>query len=487
MLILQSNRGRPPFFSCEKPGTACILVPGIAGRAGACIVVKLETIGACREVGRSAFRLTSAEGDQIILDYGLSMKEDSKDNFPGDVEPRKIKAVICSHAHIDHSGALPYFYISARPNCYMSAATRMLVKYLLDDMLNISGDKLPFEDIELKNLMRTIQIINDYKASIKVPGMDAYFTFHDAGHIPGSVMTVVSIDGKNVLYTGDMNTIDTRIQWAAKLTKLPPIDAVIIESTYAKTVHPPRLETEQKFVQAINEVLDGGGQVLIPAFGVARSQEILSILQVYGLQRKKIIVDGMARDISTNLLKYQADLRSVYSIDKVTMVKTNHTRSDRQKAMETGDIIIAPSGMLKGGTARYYAENFLEDPKNALFLVSFQVPGTPGRVLLDEHRYELNPDEESYQMRLPPGAPRGAKVEIPVKARVEQFPFSSHSDGPALIAFLKTLPYNNNGSEPKIFCIHGDADNCEYLASTIAEQIKGVTAIVPKMGDEFQV
>ena len=487
MLILQSNHGRLPFFLYEERGAVRGLVPGISGRTGACIVVKLETIGACREVGRSAFRLTNAEGDQVILDYGLSMKEDNKDNFPGDVEPRKIKAVICSHAHIDHSGALPYFYISARPNCYMTAATRMLVKYLLDDILNISGDKLPFEEIELKNLIRTIQVINDYKAPIKVPGTEAYFTFHDAGHIPGSVMAVVSIDGKNVLYTGDINTIDTRIQWAAEPSSLPPIDAVIIESTYAKTVHPPRLETEQKFVQAINDVLAGGGQVLIPAFGVARSQEILSILQVYGLQRKKIIVDGMARDISSDLLKYQADLRSIYSIEKVTMVKTNRTRSDRQKAMETGDIIIAPSGMLKGGTARYYAENFLEDPKNALFLVSFQVPGTPGRVLIDEHRYELNPDEESYQLRLPPGAPRGAKVEIPVKARVEQFPFSSHSDGPALMAFLKTLPYNKNGSEPKIFCVHGDADNCDHLAAIIAEQIKGVSAVVPKMGDEYQI
>jgi putative mRNA 3-end processing factor len=450
-------------------------------------VVKLETIGACREVGRSAFRLTTGEGDQVVMDYGLSMKENAKDNFPGDVEPRKIKAVICSHAHIDHSGALPYFYISARPNCYMASSTRMLVKYLLDDMLNISGDKLPFEDVELKNLMRAIQAVTDYKAPIKVPGTEASFKFYDAGHIPGSVMTVVSMDGKNVLYTGDMNTIDTRIQWAAKSAGVPPLDAVIIESTYAKTVHPPRLETEQQFVQAIKEVLDGGGQVLIPAFGVARSQEILSILQVYGLLKKKIVLDGMARSISTDLLKYQADLRSVYSIDKVTLVKTNRTRSDRQKAMETGDIIIAPSGMLKGGTARYYAENFIENPKNAVFLVSFQVPGTPGRMLLDEHRYELSPDEESYQLRVPRGASKDTKVEIPVKARVEHFPFSSHSDGPALLAFLKNLPFNKNGSDPKVFCIHGDADSCEYLASTITEQIKGVTAVVPKMGDEFTI
>ncbi|MBN2150633.1 MAG: MBL fold metallo-hydrolase, partial [Candidatus Lokiarchaeota archaeon] len=447
-------------FSHEDRVAARVLAQGASGQAGASNVVKLETIGACREVGRSAFKLTNDDGDQVVLDYGISMRDDGKNNFPGDVEPRKVRAVICSHAHIDHSGALPYFYISARPNCYMTATTRMLVKYLMEDMLHISGDNLPFEDVELKSLLKYIQVVNDYKAPVKVPGTEGcHFAFHDAGHIPGSVMTVVSMDGKNVLYTGDMNTIDTRIQWAAKLARLPPIDAVIIESTYAKTVHPPRLETEQSFVEAIKEVLDGGGQVLVPAFGVARSQEILSILQVHGLQRWKIVIDGMARSISTDLLKHQGDLRSVYSLDKVTMVKTNRARSDRMRAMEEGDIVIAPSGMLKGGTARYYAENFIENPKNAVFLVSFQVPGTPGRVLLEEKRYELDPDEEEYQLRAPPGAEKGAKVEIPVKARVEHFPFSSHSDGPALLAFLKSLPYNKDGSEPKVFCVHGDAEN----------------------------
>jgi putative mRNA 3-end processing factor len=421
------------------------------------------------------------------MDYGLSMKDNNKDNFPANVEPRMIKAVICSHAHIDHSGALPYLYISARPNCYMTPATRMLTKYLLDDMLKISRQNLPFEDIELNNLMKAIQSIKDFKTRIPVPGTkDCSFTFHDAGHIPGSVMTVVSMDGKNVLYTGDLNTIDTRIQWAAKTTDFPALDAVVIESTYAKTVHPARLDMEQKFVQTIKDVLNKGGQVLIPAFGVARSQEILGILQAYGFPHKKVIIDGMARDISSNLLKFQTDLRSVYSLDKVTMVKTTKTRADRQKAMETGDIIIAPSGMLKGGTARYYAENFLENEKNAVFLVSFQVPGTPGRVLLDEHRYEINPEEESYELRSPGGPETGKKVEVPVRARIEHFPFSSHSDGPELMKFLKNLPFNKNG-DPKVFCIHGDPDNCEFLAASITEQIKGVTAVVPKMEEEFTI
>lgn len=450
-------------------------------------MVKLETLGACREVGRSAFKITgNDEADQIILDYGISMKENIRDNYPGDVEPKNIKAVVCSHAHVDHSGMLPYLYISARPNCYMTSTTRMFVKYLLDDMLHISGQNLPFEEVELHNLMKTIQAVKDFTKPIHVPSTaDCSLMFYDAGHIPGSIMIVVTMNGKRVLYTGDLNTIDTRLQWAARTSKLPPLDAVIIESTYASVIHPPRLEIEQHFIDAIKDTLNNGGQVLIPAFGVARSQEILCVLQTYGLQNKKIVLDGMARDISQDLVKHAGDLRMTYSLNRVSMVKTTKTRADRQKALETADIIIAPSGMLKGGTARYYAENLIGDDKNAVFLVSYQIKGTPGQILLDEHRFI----EEEKDIRGARESGRKMRTdcspELPVRAKVERFEFSSHSDGPELIKFLKELKFNPDNPDPKIFCIHGDQDNCEYLAKSANEQIEGVSAIVPRMNESF--
>ena len=416
------------------------------------------------------------------------MKENIRDNFPGDVEPKNIKAIVCSHAHVDHSGMLPYLYISARPNCYMTSTTRMFVKYLLDDMLRISGQNLPFEEVELRNLMKTIQAIKDFTKPIPVPGIkDCSLVFHDAGHIPGSIMVVVTMDGKRVLYTGDLNTIDTRLQWAAKASKLPPLDAVIIESTYAAVTHPPRLETEQHFIDAIKDTLDDGGQVLIPAFGVARSQEILCVLQTYGLQTKKIVLDGMARDISEDLVKHAGDLRMVYSLNRVSMVKTSKTRADRQKALETADIIIAPSGMLKGGTARYYAENLISSEKNAVFLVSYQIKGTPGQLLLDDHRFFAEERDARFSGASGKNGKNGPLPELPVRARVERFDFSSHSDGPELVNFLKQLKFNPDNPEPKIFCIHGDVDNCECLAKAIGEQIDGVSAIVPRMNESFAI
>ena len=249
--------------------------------------------------------------------------------------------------------------------------------------------------------------------------------------------------------------------------------------------HPPRLETEQRFIEAIKDTIDDGGQVLIPAFGVARSQEILCVLQTYGLQNKKIVLDGMARDISEDLVKHQGDLRMVYSLNRVSMVKTSKTRADRQKALETADIIIAPSGMLKGGTARYYAENLIGGEKNAVFLVSYQIKGTPGQLLLDDHRFFAEERDARNSRASGNVARNGPLPELPVRARVERFDFSSHSDGPELVKFLKELKFNPTNPDPKIFCIHGDQDNCECLAKAINEQIEGVTGVVPRMNDEF--
>lgn len=441
--------------------------------------MELETLGACGEVGRSAFLLKAgSEEKQVLLDYGMSMQD--KNKYPGQVEPRNVGAVFLSHAHVDHSGALPNLYVSARPNCYMTKATRTVLKVLLDDMLRISGPDLMFEDIEVQHLFRSTQIVKQFNQAHPLPGFnDASFTFLDAGHIPGSAMVLVEMDGKRVLYTGDMNTRDTRLLWGARATGIPPLDALVIESTYATRAHPPRHEIEKEFVASVSDVLDNGGKVLVPAFGVARSQEILLVLQTHGLGDSRIVIDGMARDVSKLFLRNSEYLRAPYSLDRVNIVKKERSGEERRRALQSADVIIAPSGMMKGGTVRFYAENLLGGMNNAVFLVSYQVEGTPGRILLEQGTYEI---EESDRF------PRDQLLEtktrpIPVNARVAQFDFSSHCDGQDLLAFVNAVPFKNDGAGGRVFCIHGDAANCDHLASSINASGKGVEAIAPKVGE----
>ena len=445
-------------------------------------MVKLETLGACGEVGRSAFLITDSNDDQFLLDYGISMKKDNR--LPIDVEPRKIKAVAASHAHVDHTGALPYLYISSTPRCFMTKPTRTISKVLLDDMLRISGPTLPFEKPELRNFLKHIHILKHFNKPVDVPHMPSTrVTIFDAGHIPGSAMFLLNVEGKNILYTGDMNTLDTRLLWGARTNGIPELDALIIESTYAAKNHPPRLETEKHLVTSIKDVLKKKGKVLIPAFGVARSQEVLSILQTYGFNNRNIVVDGMAREVSRLLLRNSDYLRTVYSLDRVKLVKQVRSRSDRRLALQNGEIIVAPSGMLKGGTVRYYARNIIDKDENGVFLVSYQVEGTPGRTLLEEQKYFLDKMDElrSRRDRFTKGA------ELDVRAEVAQFDLSSHSDGPELLKFVQSLKFKDSDADPRVFCVHGDRDNCDFLAKIINENIEGIDAIAPDAGEEFTI
>ncbi|MHA1682518.1 MAG: MBL fold metallo-hydrolase [Promethearchaeota archaeon] len=443
-------------------------------------MVTIRTLGACNEVGRSGFLVSESE-NQVLLDYGLSMKENSR--LPIDVVPRDLDAVILSHAHVDHSGALPYLYISSKVPCFMTKASKELVKVLLNDTLRISGPNLPYEDIEIRKLIKFIQLLSFGDREVSFKSNAFSFKLLDAGHIPGSAMVILKMGGKNILYTGDINTRDTRLLWGANNKDIPKLDAVIVESTYASVTHPPRLTVEQEFIAAVKNVLGMKGKVLIPAFGVARSQEIIAILQSYGISQKyKIVVDGMAREISRVLLKDPNSLRTPYSLDRLNLIKRQKSTMERRAALRNADIIIAPSGMLKGGTVRYYAPNIIDNEKNGVFLVSYQVEGTPGRVLLEEGIYE---DFDYSEMNESDDLPN--KRTITARSIVEKYDFSSHSDGNDLLAFLNSLQYNNDGKEVPILCVHGDRNNCSYLAKKVNEQLKGVQAIAPEIDETFSI
>ncbi|MHA1889706.1 MAG: MBL fold metallo-hydrolase [Promethearchaeota archaeon] len=443
-------------------------------------MVMIRALGACEEVGRSAF-LIENDSAQVLLDYGISMKGSNR--LPLDVIPKDLKAIILSHAHVDHSGGLPYLYISGNAPCFMTKATKDLIKVLLPDTLAISGSMLPYEEIEIKKLMKYIQLLSFGRDEVNFKHNDFKFKLLDAGHIPGSSMVILNIEGKNILYTGDLNTRDTRLLWGANNKDIPPLDAVIIESTYAATTHPPRVEVEKQFVSAIKDVLSNKGKILIPAFGVARSQEILSILQAYGLtQEYNIAIDGMARSISRVFLKDTGALRTTYSLDRVNIIKSSRGNLERMRALKNSDIIITPSGMLKGGPVRFYAPHILQSENNGLFLVSYQVEGTPGRILLDEKRYEDNNFFEGNEAE-----DMVPKQDIEVKARIESYDFSSHCDGNDLINFLSSLTFKTDGAGPKVLCVHGDRENCIHLEKRINEEIKGVQAFTPKLDDTFEI
>lgn len=391
-----------------------------------------------------------------MLDYGVQLSE-PEPVFPGHIAARDLDAVILTHAHLDHMGAAPLFMLDGETSIYASPMTFRVADILLRDFLKLAGYYLPYEVLEVQELIRRgIEV--GYGETIRVK--DAEISFLDAGHIPGSMQVLINAD-KTLLYTGDFTTIKSRLLRGAEPGP-KDVDAVIIESTYALEDHPERRELERRFVERVREVVDGGGIVLVPAFSVARAQEIMCVLEAYGFS-DPVSLDGMAvrvLDLYLEMSEYIDGRQLLYQAAKHIHRITD--RRKRKRALNKPGVIISPAGMLKGGPAVFYAGALAEDERSAIFLVSFQLPGTPGARLLEEKRL-LHGD-----------------VDVKVKAQVEQFKFSSHAGRKQLHEHLKRFDAGT-----KTFMVHGEPEACEDLARYSREL--GHEAIISEKGETYEV
>ncbi|MCL5788508.1 MAG: MBL fold metallo-hydrolase [Candidatus Marsarchaeota archaeon] len=414
-------------------------------------------LGGALEVGKQGI-LLSSDGTDILLDYGSTVSE-REPKFPEHIKPSDIDAVVLSHAHLDHSGALPYMYVSDGPVVYATSATIDLSRLLLRDFLNISGDFLPYEFLEVQKMTDKARMV-DYR---QVVSTEKYsLEFRNAGHIPGSMMTTIELGGKSVLFTGDFNIGNTRLLIGAD-TGFGDVDAVIMEATYADKDHPDREDMERALVQSCKEVVEGGGTVLVPAFSVGRSHEVISVLRERGFD-KEIFIDGMARKAAEIISDHPSFLRDAKlfrkSMESVTWIDG---WKDRRKAVETPGVIVSPAGMLRGGAAAYYIEKVAFSRKNGIFVVSYQAEHTPGRMLVEQGKL--------------PWKGKQRKVE----ARVERFDFSSHSGKTQLRDFIRGL----KGS-PAVYLMHGEANSLKSFAIE-ATEATGITVKALGNGEGFEV
>jgi len=420
--------------------------------------LELMFLGGCQTVGGSGVLVSNGETN-ILVDYGVYVGK--KDNLIPELPPEDVDAVFLTHVHLDHAGGAPILYTdsySDGPSVYVTPPTLSLLSLLIDDMLKIK--KLPFGKKEKNRMLRKTQTVN-YGDTIKVDGMTVEIV--NSGHIPGAYSTVIRTNGKCILYTSDFNTNKTRLVENADYGMLKP-DVVITESTYALEEHPERLQTERDFVRAVLHVVENGGVVLIPAFAVARSQEILCVLEKYNVECN-ITLDGMARDASRLLLQHPDYLKDyetlLRALSKCRWVRGFH---DRVEAASRPGVIISTAGMLKGGPTIHYMRMLAKDSDNAIFLVSFQIPGTPGRTLLDTGYFPLYGKPER------------------VNAQVKFFNFSSHVDRKQLHSFVENI----NNHSTVFFTVHGEKEACHTLAEEIEENY-GNQAINPKVGEVYEL
>lgn len=410
-------------------------------------MIQLNFLGALSFVGCSAI-LVDTGVEKIVLDYGTRIQEPPP-KFPLPVEG-KIDGILLSHAHLDHSGGIPIFYANGNSvPVYSINVTKPLTQLLWLDSIKVSreeGYELPFTKKDVKETIENFLPIN-YRQSFKIHKTKV--TFFDAAHIPGSTMSFLDFGEKTLLYTGDFKTTNTRLLKKAD-TDIPAVNTLITESTYADRDHPDRKAQEKELIKIINETLAVDGVALLAGFAVGRIDEILLILDAYGIDYP-VYVDGMAKKAITIINQYKNLLREPNSLDRA-LEKVEYVTSDRmrKRIIRKPCVILTTSGMLSGGPIVWYLKKLFNREDCSLTLTGYQVEGTPGKTLLETGMYITK------------------ELSLDVKMQVRRLDFSSHLGRTELFEFIDKI------NPEKVFCVHGD--HTEEFAQELRERGWDATA-----------
>ena len=439
--------------------------------------VRVTTLGCCREVGRASFVLSTPE-TRVLIDCGDKPGAEGEVPYLQIPEANPIAdldAVVLTHAHLDHSALLPLLFKYGYDGpVFTTQATRDLMGLLQLDYLDVAakeGRTPPYESAMVREeLKHTIAV--DY-GNVTDIAPDVKITFHNAGHILGSAVVHFHIgDGfHNVVFSGDIHYTDTRLFNGAS-NDFPRAETLVMESTYGRRndYQTDQEDSERMLVEIIDDTYDRDGKVVIPAFAVGRSQELMLVLEEAmregRLPTMPIYLDGMIREATAIHTAYPEFLRDglrqrILHEDENPFLAEQFQQVDGGREMREeiagGEpcIILSTSGMVTGGPIMSWLELLGRDPENTLVFVGYQAQGTLGR-RIQSGRREI------------PFSDRGSRSEeLTLRFEVESVSgFSGHADRNGLEDFVRTM----NPRPERILCVHGDASATDQLSSGLHQE-----------------
>lgn len=446
--------------------------------------VRITALGGGRQVGRSCFLLQTPVS-KVLIDCGIDVSSNGKDKYPyleaPELDLSTVDAVILSHAHLDHSGLVPYLYkMGYKGPVYMTAPTRDISALMALDFIGVAYKQAAsplFKSTDIRNMVKHSVTLNYQEVTDITP--DIRITFYNAGHTLGSSMIHFNIGNglHNYLYSGDIKFGKSRCLEAAS-SYFPRLETLQIEATYGgkENNYPPRKDSEIELLKFVNEIIEKGGKVLLPELGTGHAQEKMLIFEDAmrngKIPKVPIYIDGMIWDINAIHTAYPDFLsnalrtnifadKNPFTSEIFTQVGSSH---ERKNVIEGGPcIILATSGMLVGGASVEYLREFADSPNNGLCLSCYQPAGGLGRQIkegLTEAKFEVE----------------GKTEIVPIKLKVLSIDgFSGHSSRNELMAFMNNI----NPKPRKIIINHGEQSKCLDLASSIYKQQRTET-VVPK-------
>ena len=452
-------------------------------------------LGGANEVGASC-TLIEMEGARILVDVGIRMGPEPDSQLPDLTALDGMSmpdAVLLTHAHTDHTGALPVLegMLSSGVPTYCTPATKALTRVLLEDAVkrqHREGEQQEEEPLYPPEAVpAALERMAEVPWLLPVPicGGALKATWIPAGHILGAAMIYIEGKRESLLITGDVSVANQRTLPNLEVPTWCEPDAMVIESTYGNRRHKNRDEQEAKLASDVGETIDAGGKVLIPAFAVGRSQEVILALK-RAMQRKQVspfpvYVDGMVRKVNRVYSSHTAELKSslrriveqgedLFYSDIIREVSSH----DESESILSGSpcCIVASSGMLVGGKSSCYAEALAKDPKNLIAITGYQAEGTPGRALLDLAEAE----DLAERMWMP-----NDETTVPVACQVKSYSLSAHADSQELTRLVQQV------RPRKVFLVHGDDAARKALAESVRSAVPNVDVTLPENSRAYTV
>lgn len=446
--------------------------------------VRITFLGGGRQVGRSCILLQTPQ-TKILIDCGINPAAKGKERFPyldiAEFKLNELDAIILSHAHLDHSGLIPYlFKMGYRGPVYMTTPTQDLAAILALDFIGVAYKQAVtplFSSTDIKEMVKHT-ICLDYNEVTDI-APDIRITFYNAGHALGSAITHINIGNgaHNLVYSGDLKYIKTRLLDKA-ISNFPRMETMILESTYGgKTnILPSRKDAEEQLINEIKNTIENNGKVLIPELGLGRAQETMLILEEAirneKLPKIPIYIDGMIWDINGIHTAYPDFLNSQVRRDifqnKNPFVSDIFHRvgsaAERKKVIEEGPcVVLATSGMLIGGASVEYFRHFSTSKRNKICFVCYQGAGSLGKQVQDgikQVKMNVEGNEETIDINFEVVTIDG---------------LSAHAGRTELLDYAnRTQPKSS-----KIIINHGEQSRCLDLASSIYK-LHHIETIVPR-------